>query len=345
MVTSLRWLIGLALFAAAITTARAKDLGPSFAQFQQSVFLRYLNSDGPQLNGTPQIGLSIGGPLLRATLDSGSTGVVVAATSISNLDQLSSLGEGQLTYTSSGRIMRGRWVLAPVTLTGADGAQLQTEPMPVLAVLKVECLEHARDCEPTDEPRHIAMVGIGFAREHDRQPDSTPEKNPLLRISGGGTEWRHGYVVTATGVQVGLTSANSGGEFQFVKLKRQPDLPDWSAVPACISLNGTIPAACGTMLVDTGVTAMYMTIPAAQAGGATNSLPPGTPVSIAVGTPAESWELYDFETGDEASAVAPDAVHLHVSESRVFVNTSYHFLNGFDFLYDADGGYAGFRRR
>jgi hypothetical protein len=26
-----------------------------------------------------------------------------------------------------------------------------------------------------------------------------------------------------------------------------------------------------------------------------------------------------------------------------FVNTSVHFLNGFDYLYDADGGFVGFR--
>jgi hypothetical protein len=33
-----------------------------------------------------------------------------------------------------------------------------------------------------------------------------------------------------------------------------------------------------------------------------------------------------------------------VSRTRApFVNTSLHFLNGFDYLYDADGGFVGFR--
>ena len=221
MITYLRWLTSFALCAGLGSAAWAQDKGPSFERFHESVFLRYLDSVGDRLSGTPHIGLSFGGPMLRAILDSGSTGVVVAAESIPDLDQLPSLGEGELTYTSSGRVMRGRWVVAPVTLAGADGAQLETEPMPVLAVTKVECLEHARDCGPSDAPRHIAMVGIGFAREHDRQPESTPEKNPLLRMSGAGTEWRHGYILTATGVHVGLTSANTGGEFQFIKLARQ----------------------------------------------------------------------------------------------------------------------------
>src|SRR5438309_1418651 len=81
------------------------------------------------------------------------TGIAGASVSIPNLDRLTSLGEGQRTYTSSGRVMLGRWVMTPVALIGADGAQLETEPMPVLAVMKVACLEHARDCEPSDEPR------------------------------------------------------------------------------------------------------------------------------------------------------------------------------------------------
>jgi len=45
------------------------------------------------------------------------------------------------------------------------------------------------------------------------------------------------------------------------------------------------------------------------------------------------------------SPLAPDGIHLNVSGERVFVNTSYHLLNGFDVLYDADGGYVGFRHR
>jgi hypothetical protein len=48
---------------------------------------------------------------------------------------------------------------------------------------------------------------------------------------------------------------------------------------------------------------------------------------------------------DDASPVAPRSIHLRVSRDRTFVNTSFRVLNAFDFLYDADGGYAGFRRR
>jgi hypothetical protein len=211
-------------------------------------------------------------------------------------------------------------------------------------VTQVRCLERARDCEPSDAPSHIAMVGVGFAREGDQQSQSTPDRNPLLRVVGGRGERRHGYVLSAKGVHVGLTGENTHGRFAFVKLQRQPDRPDWAPVPACMSLNGQMPPACGTMLLDTGVSAMFMTVPASQAGANVGSLPSGTDVSIRVGSQPQSPELYRFEVGDE-SPLAPDRIHLRVAPDRVFVNTSFHLLNGFDLLYDADGGYVGFRRR
>lgn len=339
------WLIPVTVLATFAAEALAEPQAPSYEPFQRSVFLPYLDGDNGGIDGIPHIGLSFGGRPLKAVLDSGSTGIVVAADSIPGVDQLPSLGDGKLTYTSSGRIMSGEWVTTTVTLAGADGTVLTTEPMPVLAVTRVTCLARARDCTPSEDPRHIAMVGVGFAREHDRQPDSTPEKNPLLRMTDEGLPLRRGYILTREGVHVGLTAANTEGEFRFVKLDRQPDLPDWSAVPACISINEQMPAACGTLLADTGVAAMFMTVPPAQAGDMTETLPPGTHVSIRLGNPADNRELYGFDAGDSASPLAPDSIHLRVSDERVFVNTSYHLLNGFDVLFDADGGYAGFRRR
>jgi hypothetical protein len=326
------------------STAAAQEAAPDYGQFRQGILLRYLNSEEGELREIPRIGLSFGDRPIRAVLDSGSTGIVVASRLIPNFDSLASVGEGRLTYSSSGRVMLGQWVVTPLALVGKDGAAVQTEPMPVLAVTHVECLQRARDCTPSDAPHNIAMVGIGYGREGDLQSQSTPDKNPLLRVTGGSGERRRGYVLTAHGVHVGLTGANTRGAFSFTKLSRQPNRPDWAATPACISLNGAAPPACGTMLVDTGVSVMFMTVPAEQAGDATTTLATGTDVSIRVGTADKSSELYRFAV-DGGSALAPDRIHLRVSPDRVFVNTSFHLLNGFDVLYDADGGYAGFRRR
>jgi hypothetical protein len=332
------------MIACLTAAAGAQDAAPDYERFREGVFLRYLNAEEGELREVPRIGLSFGERTVRAVLDSGSTGIVVAAGLIPNFDSLASVGEGKLTYTSSGRVMLGRWVVTPVTLVGKNDAAVQTEPMPVLAVTHVECLRQARDCAPTDTPRDIAMVGIGFGREGDQQSQSTPDKNPLLRVTGGSGERRRGYILSPQGVHVGLTGANTRGAFAFTKLSRQQDRPDWSGIPACISLNGQTPPACGSMLVDTGVSVMFMTVPAAQAGEATASLDDGTNVSIGVGTAEKSSELYRFTVGGD-SVLAPERIHLRVSPERVFVNTSFHLLNGFDVLYDADGGYAGFRRR
>lgn len=330
---------------AAMATAQAQD-APSYDGFNEGRFLRYLNAqDGDgEIDAVPRIGLSFGERTIRAVIDSGSTGVVVAASYIPNFDQLESIGEGRLTYTSSGRVMRGQWVVTRLSLVGQHGARVETEPMPVLAVTNVDCLRQARDCTPSSAPRNIAMVGVGFGREGDRQSQSTPDKNPLLRITGGDGERRRGYVLTRKGVHVGLTGANTRGHFEFVKLQQRPDGRDWSGVPACISLNDQTPAACGSMLMDTGVSAMFMTVSPEQAGEMDRTLPDGTGVSIRVGTADRSSELYRFTVGGD-SRLAPEGIHLRVSPTRAFVNTSYHLLNGFDVLYDADGGYAAFRRR
>jgi hypothetical protein len=330
-------MIGLAV----LIRPLAAEERPDYAAFGEGKFLRYLNAEAGGIRAVPRIGLSFGGAPIRAVIDSGSTGIVVAARYIPNLDQLPVQGDGRLTYTSSGRVMIGQWVVTPVALVGQNGGSVSTEPMPVLAVSEVRCLDNARNCTPHDDPSGIAMVGVGFAREGDRQGQSTPEKNPLLRITGGDGPRRHGYILSAEGVHVGLTRENTRGDFRFLKLERQPDRPDWAATPACITLNGASPPACGSMLVDTGVGAMFMTVPPEQAQGAERTLPPGTQVAIRAG----DLDLYGFTVGD-GSPLAPEGTHLRVSsEARPFVNTSFHLLNGFDVLYDADAGYVGFRRR
>ncbi len=190
--------LGAALAGATAASAAEK---PDYRSAAGSVHLRYLNAGGGDIRAVPRIGLSFGERVMRAELDSGSTGVVVAAALIPGFDQLPVISDGRLTYTSSGRVMIGSWVTTPLSLVGEDGASVTTEPMPILAVTRVECLEQSRNCTPNDDPRDIAMVGIGFAREGDRQAESTPEKNPLLRVSAGTA--RKGYVLRAEGIDVG----------------------------------------------------------------------------------------------------------------------------------------------
>src|SRR5262249_16237927 len=102
------------------------------------------------------------------------------------------------------------------------------------------------------------------------------------------------------------------------------------------------PAACGTVLMDTGVTAMYLTVPDSQApntivtsDGRSPTLVGGTKVTISIPSEAAPQTLYSFTVGDAGNPLAPARLILVSRVRPPFVNTSVHFLNGFDYLYDA----------
>lgn len=351
----------LFLFTAALLLAlgTSSTLAQSrYGDYHSGTYLSFLNAPkgGAPRSTPPTLALSFGGPVVHAVMDTGSTGIVVSATSIPDLGSLQELGPGTLAYSSSGRIMRGRWVVAAATISGANSAHVTTMPMPVLAIDRIDCLDHARDCKPVDKPRHVAMIGVGFARESDHQAQSTPDKNPFLNLPGMGSmarpgRVRRGYVVTRSGVHVGLTAANTRGDYRFVKLDKAADGTDWAALPACVTVAQGAPA-CGTALVDTGVSVMYLTIPADRQAGhverdqdARHTLIRGTPLYIRLGTEGTGHSPgYGFATDDAGNPGAPSRIVLVEGVNRpTFVNTSVHALNVFDYLFDADGGYVGFR--
>ncbi|RED28068.1 hypothetical protein BJ123_1234 [Rhodopseudomonas thermotolerans] len=341
-----------------VCLARPGLAQPRYENHEGGTYLKFLNDSetGDRRGAPPTLLMSFGGDPVRAVMDTGSTGIVVAASSIPDIDSLRQIGPGTLTYSSSGRIMRGRWVETRVTIGGSNDQSVTTRPIAVLAVERIDCVPHPRNCEPSDAPRHVAMMGVGFAREGDHQSQSTPDKNPFLNLPGMGTmaapgRLTRGYVVTRAGVHVGLTAANTRGNYRFVQLQRAADGRDWGPLPACIAVDGGAPA-CGTALIDTGVSVMYLTVPADRAADRTQAgerggqtLAPGTRLSIRFGdATAERPPGYGFATGDTANPAAPERIVLVGGENRpTFVNTSVHALNAFDYLFDADAGVVGFR--
>ncbi|OYW32214.1 MAG: hypothetical protein B7Z45_09560, partial [Azorhizobium sp. 12-66-6] len=161
---------------------------------------------------------------------------------------------------------------------------------------------------------------------------------------------RRGYVVTRRGVALGLTPDVASG-FSFVKLEKSPQFPDWAAPAACLSLGGRLPPACGNLLVDTGVAVMYLTLPPAQLDGQAVAGPagkpvlkPGTPLKITLGR-GDGAPSYTITAGTPAPMAPLEIILVPRPPDRTFVNTSVRLLNGFDYLYDADGGFVGFRPR
>lgn len=313
-------------------------------------FLPFINAVEPGQSRTspPKLHVVFGRQRLSAVMDTGSTGLVVAARAIPHWEQLPSLGPARLTYSSSGRVMEGRWVVTPVTVAGRNGARVRTARMPVMAVTRVACLKDARDCTPEEHPRHVAMLGIGHAREADLQAQSTPDRNPFLRTEAEASgRVQRGYVVTRDGVYVGLSRAMPDPAFLTVQLKRDERFGDWSAPPVCLSVDSRMPPACGTVLVDTGVTGSFLTAGGGQLEDlvAGSTLRPGTQVGVQLSRGNEPPWGYTFRVDDRSNPLTPDKVTVVHKDGPAFLNTSVHFLNGFDVLFDAEQGLAGYRAR
>jgi hypothetical protein len=347
--------VGVPVLLAASVAALPGGAQPHDNADGQSIFLRFLNrrEPGGYLQNPPHLGLSFGGRQLRAVMDTGSTGIVVSAAAIPNIDRLPNRGPGTLTYTSSGRIMQGDWVVTRVTIAGANGASATTSPMPVLAVRSIACLDNARNCTAREDPRRVAMIGAGFGRRGNREGPPGPEKNPFINLAGTGSDrggLRRGYIVSSAGVQIGLTGADPGDGYVTVQLARDDARQDWSAAPACITIDDRTPA-CGTVLPDTGVAGMFLSLPASEeqaagSNGTDRGLSPGAKVtiSLAPGTSAPGAASYSFRVGDVSNPLAPARVTLVGRGDRpTFVNTGVHLLNGFDYLFDADKGIVGYR--
>jgi hypothetical protein len=76
-------------------------------QFELAVTRRPRRDSNLRLPGPEQ------GAPAPSVMDTGSAGVVASADRIPNIHTLQSLGPGRLTYSSSGRIMVGQWVVTP----------------------------------------------------------------------------------------------------------------------------------------------------------------------------------------------------------------------------------------
>lgn len=290
-----------------------------YEDFHYSAYLPYLNGPGPvdDITEVPRLRVSFGERSYGVVMDTGSTGVVVSADKIPNIDRLQSLGPGKLTYSSSGRIMVGTWVVTRMTITGGNGTRVTTAAIPVLAVTQLQCIEGARRCAENEAPHGISMMGIGFGRRHDHQAQSGADKNPFLNLNaedGPNLErMRRGYIVTRQGIHIGLTSANTQGGFSYVKLAREADGKDWAGTPACISVNGAKPAACGSLLMDTGVTTKYLTVPASQASADL----------VNRDRPREDSDKWnDSHDLDSERPFSPSALHLHARRQGQFARAS-----------------------
>jgi hypothetical protein len=189
-------------------------------------------------------------------MDTGSVGIVATRDAFQPAPEAQNLAPGQQYFSSSGNIEKGTWWSSKENIYDASGRLVATADVPVLQVTSRACAPNARSCRPSKHPTGVALMGIGFARESRQQPRGKPAYNAFLNLtsvatSGGAPQplpggWRNGYVVTASGVYLGLDGANTQ-HAGFVKLRPNPSystptLPEWMPAPMTVSV--AVPAPC-----------------------------------------------------------------------------------------------------
>jgi hypothetical protein len=274
-------------------------------------------------------------------VDTGSVGILVPRRTLGpdyqNFDPSHDTTFG---YVSSGKTYHGQWVKVPVVLgvpPSWDGTgDYPTAQIEVFAV---------------DRPDNFdgGLFGIGFAI--GKSADGGPTRNPLLHMTYQGTRLGHGYIVSTTNIEVGLTGANSEN-FVFVPLERNDSNEDWEQPVGSVKLDSALGGDSvtfnSTILMDTGIPEMILWI---DGNSAPFKLPSGQPFPAGI-TAIVSWRDpdqdtepaldYTFVTGDETQSMAPSFVEWRKGDG---INTGRNVLAGYDYLYDAKSGRIGFRSR
>ena len=332
------------LLCAAMGAPAAPVADPDYSATKTSITIPFSN----RVNFNHLTSLNInassnGGPATSFQGDTGSVGIVVSAEEVPNIDPAAP--KGVIKYSSSGVELYGVWTSATVRFPGAvgpDGKPCVAEAVvPVLAVTEervsgtgVNAAGHRASKHP-----HPHMFGIGFGRG----TEGHPEKNPFLNLKQmQAGAMRRGYIIGRNGYTLGLTSENVRKGFLFQKLTEravsaqttalQPSLKDWQTAPGWFTVDG-FRSPVGTILMDTGLTNMML--------AAAESPPPG---DVAAGAVITVHLLggalhYSFKAGDTLNPLTPRKVTWIKPTHGAFVNTGLRALSGYDYLFDADGGW------
>jgi hypothetical protein len=286
------------------------------------------------------VSAALGGGVPHAfLLDTGSVGILVPRSVLGpDYQQFDPSQDITFQYVSSGKTYMGQWVEVPVVL-GAPADWDGTGDYPI-AHVEVFAVDRPASWDG-------GMFGVGFAI--GGRADGGPARNPLLHMSYRGARLDEGYIVSARGVDVGLTSLNRQ-VFSFVALDRNESGEDWMQPFGSYSLSGVITTqeidGDLPILVDTGLDEMILWL---GADDIKPDVPPGvafpTGVSVSISAPPpDSGEApalqYAFVTGDASQPMAPTQLTWRAGKG---INTGRNVLAGADYLYDATAGRVGFR--
>jgi len=348
----------------------ATPAAPDYGAYTQGIFIPFVSTQPPgqPFTNAVQLSFSAGGAPRRVTMDTGSTGVMISSLLLPGYTPTAADSAGWEFLSSSKLLFRGHWVPRDLVFMDGQGRRLATAHVPVLAVDSViTCPRFDMASGTCPDPSGAKVdsttvyMGVGFGREHNGQTQGTPDKNPFLNLTRIGDtpvqrgSFRPGYVITRTGVHLGLTPANTAN-FVYERLTAGAyGTMDWNGAPICLQVNAS-PCVAGSVLVDTGIEQMYLTVTPripvdtvprpnpSRHGASVGALADGSQVTVRFPGAASPVAHYTFRVGDTGNPMQPTiAIPSIVDTTATFVNTGRHFLRDFDVLFDAQGGWFGLR--
>ena len=315
-----------------------------------------MNANNP-LGG--QVFLSLNnGPATLFTVDTGSSGII-ANKYIMPTTGLTSLGAGSQYYDSSGVLLTGDFYLTNVNIMSSQSTVATTATVVALLATNSTCVFTTKGCSSNSDPTP-AYLGIGFDRGVSAITPPTPtgtNVNPFINVNMPSSSYSQGYIVTNSGVQLGLTNTSTAN-YAFVKLMPNgaaagQQSAAWLQAPMTITVGGATGS--GQVLPDSGISYAFLTPPTganistsacANPPGGSGCANPGLPVQVFLpGQTTPQLAFYNFATingGTSSNPMTPDVMQL-VPGTAVFLNTGRQFYQGFNYFFDPVNGYVGYQ--
>lgn len=353
----------LVLFAATLIAMPLSCMGEKTEcryKGKTSIFVPYANAKtNPDLEDTPEIIVGFNGDTKynQFIMDTGSCGIVASPDIFQPAPDATNLGPGETFYTNGSveKTLTGTYWTATQQIYDSKGNLLATSDVPVLQV--TEEVDNGQSKTPTG----VAVMGIGFGREGNIPPPKTPAYNPFLNLTAIlrkeklkplPKNWVNGYIVSAEGVELGLTAKNTRNA-GFVKLTyweqySTSELLEWMPMPMTVCVNGVCGA--GTSVMDTGIKNSIINPPSGANLGSLINCPgtqqpqcvsDGNVISVYYPNQNNPVAYYTFTIGQIGNPMQPDSVAVQ-RRPTVYWNTGRHFLGGMDLIYDNTNGYVGF---
>lgn len=337
-------------------------------------FLEAKDSSAP-FTKRPSVALRFSSPSSRAftpIVDTGTCGFVVSAADLPDWreEEATFDSKGWEFLSSSKRLYNGHWIKRDIFFNvGSLTNPLINSQVPILAVTNVTICDDYNTAVDKDKcptiptppiehmPKGIELMGIGYGRVADGQPQGTPDKNPILNVvdiagtDNSLTSFWPGYIISRAGITIGLTNSNMAG-MEYAQLPPRTNVTtprdrfDWAELPACVSVDGALPCTICTVLLDTGVDQAYITVPLSVTLRRLPSsflLVDGSDVHITFGQPAIASESFVVGTGITTGVTPREVFGYRTSRSAPHVNTGRHIYRAFEVAFDPVRGQVGFK--